>query len=120
VQEGEAVAARRLGKPLLGALTIWTPLFLAGLFAWLFGVALPSLKHLDAEPLSQVLMNLFASVAALVLCLATAVVLAVTTAYYAVHILRNGRLSQRKKALWSLCNVALGPLVMPVYWYLHV
>lgn len=110
----------RMGKPLLGALTLWTPLFLAGLLAWLFGVALPSLRDMAAAPLSQLLANLIESAVALALCVATLVILAATTVYYAVHILKNDRLSERRKALWSLCNVVLGPLAMPLYWYLHV
>lgn len=114
------MVARRLRVTLLGALTIWTPLFLAGLGIWFFAVALPSVQHAPTQPPNQLLASLIESIVALLLTVATLVVLGATTVYYAVHIVKNERLSERKKALWSLCNVVLGPLAMPLYWYFHV
>jgi hypothetical protein len=105
----------------LGLLSLWSPLFVLGFVVWLLrspAVTAPArLALLDESELWGIVKELAVLAA---LNAATVVILAVTTVYFQVHILKNPRLSERGKVIWSLVNVTVGVFAMPAYWLLHV
>lgn len=111
----------RWTRVLLGLLSLWSPLFVLGFVVWLLrspAVTAPArLALLDESELWGIVKELAVLAA---LNAATVVILAVTTVYFQVHILKNPRLSERGKVIWSLVNVTVGVFAMPAYWLLHV
>ena len=110
----------RMSPATLGALTLWTPVYTLGLGAWfLLSPIAPMVTSRFEVPQEEIAPMIVELTAMIILTLGTLVVLALTTVYYAVHIVRNPRLREGRKAAWSVANVMVGPFVMPFYWYLY-
>jgi hypothetical protein len=107
-------------KLILGLLTFWSPLFTIGVCIWLYESPLLFSSGQIIETQKQLVVIMMQTAVAVVLSIATLVVLSITTVFYAVHILKNARLTEGKKVAWSLINVTVGPFVMPVYWLFHM
>lgn len=105
----------------LGLLTFWSPIFVAGLAVWLVrsplvGAALGRSDLAVRRPGPLLLEGAIL----IVLLLFTMAALALTSTVYALHIPTNPALTERGKIVWSVVNVTVGGLVMPYYWYAYI
>jgi hypothetical protein len=111
----------RLSKRVLGIATIGNPIAAVGLIAGLalYPFVLPGGESMG-YPKDQLLYFALGVLVMVIVGAITIASLAVTTIFYAFHIVRNEGLSKRKKIIWSLLNVTFGIFAMPLYWYRHV
>jgi hypothetical protein len=128
-RESREFEMSRPKKILLGAATLWPPLFAvvfvalmilwtAGLI-WLWQPDDPLTGRHTSDPFSG---PLFAGVASaiFVLGLLTAIDAAVIFVVYAYHIVTNGRLTEGQRISWVLLLLTTAALAMPLYFYLYV
>jgi hypothetical protein len=105
----------------MGILTFWSPLFVACLIVWFARSPLAAaVLRGDATTGRRLVPLLLEGGILIALLLFTMAALALTSTVYAVHIVTNPALSERAKVVWSVVNVAIGGLVMPVYWYVYL
>lgn len=101
--------------------TFWGPCFVAVFCIWVIKARVTHyILHPDLLSVEGDVRLLAGCLAMAALTLVTLLILAATTLFYGVHVLRNANLSDTKKVLWSLLNVLVGPLAMPWYWFLYI
>jgi hypothetical protein len=96
-------------KLLVGAATLWLPLYMIAFFVIVFtGVFMHSAPDFDSfDVLFRVhMVTSLLSVALLV--------------FYIVHIFQTKALPSDQRIMWLLVILFLGPLAMPVYFFKHV
>ncbi|HUS33300.1 MAG TPA: hypothetical protein VMZ53_32580 [Kofleriaceae bacterium] len=96
-------------KLLVGAATLWLPLYMLAFIATIFaGVATHSAPDVDAfEILFRVHM-------------ATMVLSMGLLAFYVVHLFKATHLASDQRIMWALVILFFGPFAMPVYFVNHV
>ncbi len=106
---------------LLGAATLWPPLYLVSFFLIIFGVVAstasgqpPAFLHPGASGPPLAFVGLFAAHGC------TMVVMLALVVFYAVDVFRSPHVPERQRVLWLLVLLLGGIVAMPIYWWLYL